>query len=71
MAKIFISYAREDSPIAQRLAGELLKNNHDVFLDQQSIRLGSHWHEDILHHLKDAGVFLALVTNNRIYRYFL
>ncbi|HHA1824480.1 toll/interleukin-1 receptor domain-containing protein [Enterobacter hormaechei] len=64
MAKIFISYAREDSPIAQSLAGELLKNNHDVFLDQQSIRLGSHWQEDILHHLKDAGVFLALVTKN-------
>lgn len=64
MAKIFISYAREDSSIAQRLTTELHKRKHDVFLDQQSIRVGSHWQEDIKRHLKDADIFLALVTDH-------
>lgn len=64
MAKIFISYAREDSQIAQRLNSELHHRKHDVFLDQQSIRIGAHWQEDIKRHLKDADVFLALVTDH-------
>lgn len=64
MAKIFISYAREDSQIAQRLTRDLHQRKHDVFLDQQSIRIGAHWQEDIKRHLKDADVFLALVTNH-------
>lgn len=64
MAKIFISYAREDSSIAQRLTAELHQRKHDVFLDQQSIRVGAHWQEDIKRHLKDADVFLALVTDH-------
>lgn len=64
MAKIFISYAREDSSVAQRLTSELNQRKHDVFLDQQSIRIGSHWQEDIKRHLKDADVFLALVTEH-------
>lgn len=64
MTKIFISYAREDSTIAQRLTAELQQRKHDVFLDQQSIRVGAHWQEDIKRHLKDADVFLALVTTH-------
>jgi len=64
MAKIFISYAREDSSIAQSLTAELNQRKHEVFLDQQSIRIGSHWQEDIKRHLKDADVFLALVTDH-------
>lgn len=64
MAKIFISYAREDSSIADELTKELQQRKHEVFLDRQSIRLGSHWQEDIKRHLKNAEVFLALVTNH-------
>lgn len=64
MAKIFISYAQEDSSIAQRLTAALQQRKHDVFLDQQSIRVGAHWQEDIKRNLKDADVFLALVTDH-------
>lgn len=64
MSKIFISYAREDSAIAQRLTAELNQRKHNVFLDQQSIRVGAHWQEDIIKHLKDTDVFLALVTDH-------
>lgn len=64
MANIFISYAREDTPIAQRLTAELSQREHMVFLDQQSLRIGGHWQEDIKRFLKDADVFIALVTDH-------
>ena len=64
MANIFISYAREDTPIAQRLTAVLSQREHMVFLDQQSLRIGGHWQEDIKRFLKDADVFIALVTDH-------
>jgi len=64
LAKIFISYPNEDKGLASQLHRELVTKGHKVFLDQQSIRLGAHWHEDITRNLKDADVFLALVTDN-------
>ncbi|SLY88461.1 Uncharacterised protein [Klebsiella variicola] len=64
MINVFISYAREDVLIAKKLTEELSRYDYNVFLDQQSIRLGSHWQEDILKHLKNADVFIALVTEH-------
>jgi hypothetical protein len=64
LAKIFISYPNEDRGIADQLHRELIAKGHEIFLDQQSIRLGAHWHEDITRNLKEADVFLALVTDN-------
>lgn len=64
MAKILISYAREDFSIVQRLIAEITKSNHDVYLDQQSIKLGDPFQQDIRNKLKNVDVFLALVTKN-------
>ncbi|HAL9606200.1 TPA: toll/interleukin-1 receptor domain-containing protein [Escherichia coli] len=64
MTSIFISYAREDFLIAKKLTEELNRHEYKVFLDQQSIQLGAHWQEDILKHLKNADVFIALVTEH-------
>ncbi|EBC2924014.1 TIR domain-containing protein, partial [Salmonella enterica] len=46
MTNVFISYAREDVLIARKLTEELSRYGYNIFLDQQSIRLGSHWQED-------------------------
>ncbi|BEO78734.1 MULTISPECIES: toll/interleukin-1 receptor domain-containing protein [Serratia] len=64
MTNIFISYAREDFLIAKKLTEELNRHEYKVFLDQQSIQLGAHWQEDILKHLKNSDVFIALVTEH-------
>lgn len=64
MPKIFISYPNEDRELASQLSKELVGKGHEIFLDQQSIRVGSHWHEDITRNIKEADVFLALVTDN-------
>ncbi|ECF0143079.1 TIR domain-containing protein [Salmonella enterica subsp. enterica serovar Monschaui] len=48
MTNVFISYAREDVLIARKLTEELSRYGYNIFLDQQSIRLGSHWQEDML-----------------------
>ncbi|ECG1080444.1 toll/interleukin-1 receptor domain-containing protein, partial [Salmonella enterica subsp. enterica] len=64
MTNVFISYAREDVLIARKLTEELSRYGYNIFLDQQSIRLGSHWQEDMLKNLKNADVFIALVTEH-------
>ncbi|EBZ4590156.1 toll/interleukin-1 receptor domain-containing protein [Salmonella enterica subsp. enterica] len=64
MTNVFISYAREDVLIARKLTEELSRYGYNIFLDQQSIRLGSHWQEDMLKKLKNADVFIALVTEH-------
>ncbi|EBX8440575.1 toll/interleukin-1 receptor domain-containing protein [Salmonella enterica subsp. enterica serovar Oranienburg] len=64
MTNVFISYAREDVLIARKLTEELSRYGYNIFLDQQSIRLGSHWLEDMLKNLKNADVFIALVTEH-------
>ncbi|ELX9021304.1 hypothetical protein C9E92_08090 [Salmonella enterica subsp. enterica serovar Wilhelmsburg] len=64
MTNVFISYARENVLIARKLTEELSRYGYNIFLDQQSIRLGSHWQEDMLKKLKNADVFIALVTEH-------
>ncbi|TOG07990.1 hypothetical protein CGJ08_23885 [Vibrio parahaemolyticus] len=64
MASIFLSYPSPDVEMAQSVANKLKERGHSVFLDQESIHPGSHWHKDISRSLKEAEVFIALVTPN-------
>lgn len=64
MTNVFISYASEDASIARQLINELNRYEYNVFLDQKSTELGSLRQEDILKHLKNSDVFIALVTEH-------
>lgn len=64
MASIFLSYPSPDVEMAQSVANQLKERGHSVFLDQESIHPGSHWYKDISRSLKEAEVFIALVTPN-------
>ncbi|EAM6457895.1 toll/interleukin-1 receptor domain-containing protein [Salmonella enterica subsp. enterica] len=63
MTNVFISYAREDVLIARKLTEELSRYGYNIFLDQQSIRLGSHWQEDMIKNLKMQMYLSHLLLN--------
>src|SRR5277367_5229648 len=54
MTDIFISYATEDRPVAQRLALKLHEDGWEVFWDRR-IEAGAQWNDEIqraLHHAR-------------------
>jgi hypothetical protein len=62
---VFISYSHKDSEVADVLLRELSKQGLDVWSDR-NIEPGADWNEEITHALKEADVYLLLVTPNSI-----
>lgn len=63
MAKIFISYARQDGfELANELANRLRALNHDVFLDIHGIPGGVEWEKQLIKSGKWADVLVLLIT---------
>lgn len=60
--RIFISHAHEDRQVAQRLAGDLRKHGHNVWIAPDSIEPGESWISAIDRGLHGSGVFLALLS---------
>jgi formylglycine-generating enzyme required for sulfatase activity len=60
--RIFISHAHEDRQVAQRLASDLRKHGHNVWIAPDSIELGESWVSAIDRGLHNSGVFLALLS---------
>jgi hypothetical protein len=59
MTDIFISYAREDWPVAKSLAAKLREDGWEVFWDRR-IEAGAEWNEEIQRTLRDARCVLVL-----------
>ena len=62
MARIFLSYAREDVDCAKRLAEAVSHAGHDVWWDRH-IQGGSRFTMEIDRALKDAEVVIVLWTD--------
>src|SRR5687768_16601059 len=63
MPQIFISYAREDgSEIADEIADRLRSLQHEVFLDVDSIRVGSVWKKELKRRVHWANVLIVIIT---------
>lgn len=64
---VFISHAREDIQIAERLYKKLLETEiATVWLDRQSIRGGDKWKDEIKENLKKSQVLIAVFTHQYI-----
>ena len=59
MTDLFISYASEDRPIAERLAVQLRADGWEVFWDRQ-ITAGAQWNAEIQRSLRDARCVIVL-----------
>lgn len=59
MAKLFISYVREDKKLVDRLVAELREGGVDVWQDWRELRPGHMWASRIRRAIKDGDYFLA------------
>jgi TolB-like protein/Flp pilus assembly protein TadD len=59
---VFLSYAREDSAAAQRLAEALRAFGIEVWFDQQELRGGDAWDAKIRTQIKSCALFIPIVS---------
>jgi len=64
MAKVFISYSREDTAIASRLYYDLKKSGLDPWLDREDLLPGQQWRPAIRAAIKNASHFIALLSSS-------
>src|SRR4051812_19992141 len=61
---VFLSYAREDTEIARRIADALRAGNVQVWLDQSDLRGGDAWDQSIRRQIKECALFVPLISAN-------
>jgi TolB-like protein/Tfp pilus assembly protein PilF len=59
---VFLSYAREDSGAAQRIADALRSQGIEVWFDQSELRGGDVWDKTIRRQIKDCALFLPIIS---------
>jgi TolB-like protein/tetratricopeptide (TPR) repeat protein len=59
---VFLSYASEDAPAAQRIADALRAAGIDVWLDQSELRGGDAWDRQIRGWIHECQLFIALIS---------
>ena len=65
MARVFLSYARDDADLAKRMAGLIAEAGHQVWWDRE-IQGGSHFSSEIDKALQDADAVVVLWTEASI-----
>lgn len=66
--KIFISYSHQDHICARGIARFLLRQNFDVWIDADKLIAGQNWAGNIDEAIKNAEVFIALISKNSVRR---
>ena len=61
---VFLSYAREDTAAARRIADALRGFGLEVWFDQSELRGGDAWDQKIRQQIKDCALFLPLISAN-------
>src|SRR5438477_10763122 len=59
---VFVSYAREDTASAQRIAEALRSHGVEVWFDQNELRGGDAWDQKIRQQIDDCTLFLPVVS---------
>jgi TolB-like protein/tetratricopeptide (TPR) repeat protein len=70
---VFLSYASEDAPAAQRIAAALRAAGIEVWFDQSELRGGDIWDQRIRREIRDCALFIPMVsrhTQERLEGYF-
>jgi len=61
--KIFISYSSMDKALCENIIGFLEDLDHTVWADQ-SLKSGQEWWNEILQEIRQAEVFITLLSKN-------
>jgi TolB-like protein len=61
---VFLSYASEDAPAAQRIADALRAGGIEVWFDREELRGGDAWDQKIRQQIRDCRLFLPIISAN-------
>src|SRR6516162_3510088 len=61
---VFLSYASEDAPAAQRIADALRAAGIDVWFDKSELRGGDAWDRSIREQINECGLFVPVISGN-------
>src|SRR5271169_3910047 len=61
---VFVSYAREDTASAQRIAEALRSRGVEVWFDQNELRGGDAWDQKIRRQIAECTLFLPIISKN-------
>ena len=61
---VFLSYSREDSDVARRLADALRAFGLEVWFDQNELRGGDSWDAKIRTQIRTCSLFVAIISEN-------
>jgi hypothetical protein len=64
--KVFISYARKDCKLAQKLFNDLRSNGINAWLDVEDLLPGQNWKTTIENEIQNSTHFIALLSTNSI-----
>ena len=59
---VFLSYAREDTPAARRIADALRGFGVEVWFDQSELRGGDAWDQKIRRQIKECALFVPIIS---------
>lgn len=65
-ARVFLSYAREDSAAALKLYKELRAKGLDVWIDIESLLPGQNWKTTIRREIRKSRYFIAVLSRNSV-----
>src|ERR1041384_4615208 len=61
---VFLSYAREDTDAARRIADALRGFGVEVWFDQNELRGGDQWDQKIRKQIRECALFLPVISVN-------
>lgn len=64
--RIFLSYANEQAPLAERIAAVLRNEAHDVFIDKRDLPPGASFTDRIREAIHDSDVFVFLASREAL-----
>ncbi|MCP4350818.1 MAG: TIR domain-containing protein [Desulfobacterales bacterium] len=64
--KVFISYAREDIEVAERLYSDLKNAGVEPWIDEKDLLPGQNWELTVTNTIKESSFFLALLSENSV-----
>jgi hypothetical protein len=71
LSKVFISYGREDEASARQLYTQLSHRSRTIFFDRESLIPGQLWKSAIIRAIKEADIFIVLLSKSSNRRGFL
>ncbi len=66
---VFLSYASQDAPAAERLCNELRAAGIEVWFDRSELRGGDAWDEKIRREIRDCALFIPVISANTAARH--